>query len=135
MPGIQGGSVDAFHVNWIDIASVSQTWTSSRRHAACEITIGKQLDVAGPRLWLAAVTGQAFGEIRLEAVKGAERPMRFYEVRLQNVRISSISTTAAPGGEFIESVSLSASSLVLAYYPQNPDGSLANPVMTNINCN
>src|SRR5262245_8814881 len=82
VPGIASGSLDQGHVGWIDVFSLTQGWESAKK-TACQITLGKSVDVAGPRLWLAAVTGQTFGEIRIEAVQEGETPLKFYEIRLQ----------------------------------------------------
>jgi hypothetical protein len=41
-----------------------------------EIRLTKNVDVAGPRLWLAAVTGQTFCEIRVEAVLPPKKMVR-----------------------------------------------------------
>jgi hypothetical protein len=73
VPGIPGSSLDAHHERWIDVSSLRQTWNATaKKHSACEIEIGKGLDVAGPRLWTAAVTSQLFPELRIE-VWGRER--------------------------------------------------------------
>ena len=134
VPGIPGGSIDKGHEGWIDVFSISQGWASGKK-TACQISFAKPLDIAGPRLWLAAVTGQTFTEIRFEVVKqGGDTSLTYYVIRLQNATVSSISTGGSSGGDFFESVSLSAANLILSYYPQNSDGSLGAPVTTNIPC-
>ncbi len=133
-PGIQGGSVDKGHEGWIDILSVSQGLSAGKK-TACQISLTKALDVAGPRLWLAAVTGQTFSEVRIDVVKqGGDTSLIYYVIRLQNATISSISTAGATGGDFFESLSLNAGNVILSYYPQNPDGTLGSPVIANIPC-
>jgi type VI secretion system secreted protein Hcp len=134
VPGITGGSTDQAHVGWIDVLSITQGWDSGKK-SACQISLTKLIDVSGPRLWLAAVTGQMFGEIRIEAVKGGEIPFKFYEIRLQNARISSISTSGQKGdGIFVESLTLNSTNLILSFFTQNPDGTPGTPVTTNIPC-
>lgn len=137
VPGIPGGSLDRGHVGWIDVSSVTQGWESAKKQNACQITLTKHVDVAGPRLWLAAVTGQTFAEIRVEVVEqGGDVPLRFYEIRLQNARISNINNivTMGLGYNFTESVTLTSTNLILSFFPQQADGSLGNPVTTNIPC-
>jgi len=135
VPGIPGSSTDEHHAGWIEVASLSQGLSTAKKGTACDVFLGKQLDIAGPRLWLAAVTGQTFGEIRIEVVKTGEMPLKFYEVRLQNARVTNISTAGSSGGDFFESVGLTGTSMTLSFYPQKPDGTLDTPVTTNIPCN
>ncbi len=62
VPGISGGSRDAHHPGWIDVVSLRQSWSAAaKKRESCEIEIVKGLDKAGPRLWAAAVLGQALG--------------------------------------------------------------------------
>lgn len=135
VPGIPGGSNNAGHAQWIDVLSVSQTWATSRKRTSCDVQIVKPLDIAGPKLWLAAVTGQIFPEVRIDAVTSGESPFTFYEIRLTNAIVSSIVTAAANGGSFNENLTLTATGATLTFYPQRPDGSLGTPVTASVPCN
>jgi type VI protein secretion system component Hcp len=135
VPGVPGGSTDARHVGWIDVLSVRQTLTPTKKGSACQVEIVKPLDIAGPRLWLAAVTGQTFAEVRIEVVKAAADPFKVYEIRLANAIVSSISTAAGPGDVLRESLVWEAPSATLTFFTQNPDGSPGASVTSTIVCN
>lgn len=133
VPGIQGESTDDRHRNWIDVSSLRQAWEpDGRRRANCVIEIAKPLDASGPPLWLAAVTGQPFGEIQIEAVRtGAER-FRFFQVKLANARIVSMAT--AGNGSYGDTLRLDADTATLTYWPQLPDGRPGAPVSSTVAC-
>jgi len=134
VPGVRGSSVDAHHEGWIDVMSLRQSWNATaKKHNACEIEIGKGLDVAGPRLWAAAVTSQLFPEIRIEVWGGSsEARAKIYEIRLGNAHLTGIVTSGEQ--TFAESVTISATSLNLSFFPQNRDGSAGTPVTTAVAC-
>jgi type VI protein secretion system component Hcp len=96
----------------------------------------KQLDIAGPRLWAATVTGQTFGSIELQVLQatGSVTPRLIYDIMLTNAQITGVSDSGA--NELpTESVSFKAASLTLAFTPQNDDGSPGTPVTTTFACN
>lgn len=134
VPEVPGSSQDAHHAGWIDVMSLRQTWNATvRRHNACEVEVGKGLDVSGPRLWAAAVTSRRFAEIRIEVWRvSSEAPQKIYEIRLGNAHITGIVTS----GErtFAESVTISATSLSLSFFTQNQDGSAGAPVTSSVDC-
>ena len=133
VPGIPGSSFDAHHERWIDVSSLRQTWNATaKKHNACEIEVGKGLDVAGPRLWTAAVTSQLFPEIRIEVWGGSgDRRVKIYEIRLGNARITGIVTSGEQA--FAESVTIKATGLSLSFFAQNPDGT-SSTVTTSVDC-
>ena len=133
VPGIQGESTDDRHRGWIDVSSLRQSWEpDGRRRANCVIEIAKPLDASGPPLWLAAVTGQPFGEIQIEAVKAGETRFRFFQVKLANARIAGISTAGGPS--FGDTLLLAAETATLTYWPQLPDGRAGTPVSSTVAC-
>jgi type VI secretion system Hcp family effector len=135
VPNIPGSSQDARHQNWIDVSSLRQTWptASDRKDAAgCAIEVVKTLDVSGPRLGAAAVTGQVFGEIRIEVANQGENDQVYYKITLTNAFISQISTDGS--NVFAESLTLGASAVTLSFAEQNPDGTLRPPVVTTVSC-
>jgi len=134
IPGIPGSSVDDRHKDWIDVVSLVQTFAAAAKKGnSCDVIVTRPLDIAGPKLWLAAVTHQVFSEIRIEAVKAGGERQRFYEIRLTNARVDAITTSAA-GGPYYESVTLSSEGATLSFFPQNADGSIGSPVMATIPC-
>jgi type VI protein secretion system component Hcp len=133
VPGIPGSSTDASHVDWIDVFSLQQGWdAATKKQNSCEVQVIKGLDIAGPRLWAAAVTGQVFGEIRIEVMSSGGDRRKEYEVRLANAHITSILTAGAQ--VFNETVTVTATGMSLFFYPQNPDGTAGTPVTTSIAC-
>ncbi len=133
VPGIPGGSVDDQHKGWIDVMSITQTLESNgRRRSSCEIQVVKSLDIAGPPLWAAAVTGQVFPEVRVEVFKPGETPFLLYEIKLGNARVSTISTSVA--NVFAESLALVAETVTLTVFTQKPDGSQGPPVTATVSC-
>ena len=134
VPGVPGSSLDAHHRGWIDVTSLRQTWNATaKKHNACEVEVGKGLDVSGPRLWAAAVTSQAFAEIRIEVWRvTGEAPQKIYEIQLGNARITGIVTSGEQ--TFAESVTIRATSLNLSFFTQNQDGSAGPPVTASVDC-
>lgn len=140
VPNIPGSSIDDRHANWIDVASLTQTLQQTptldrviRERKTCAVEAVKSLDVSGPLLWAAAVTGQAFDQVRIEVVGlGGER-RRIYEIKLMNARITGISTTGS--GSYAEKVTLHGDSAVLSFFPQRADGSPGPPVTATFECN
>jgi type VI secretion system secreted protein Hcp len=131
-PGIPGDSTDEAHRNWIDVISVTQSFdAAAKASSACGAAITKGFDKAGPLLWLAAVTGQRFAEIRIEVVHPGEQRLRFYELRIVNARISAIDSMPS---SLSESLQIAGDAATLSYYPQAPDGSQLPPVTANVTC-
>ena len=135
VPGIPGSSVTVGHENWIDVISLQQSFPGQlRKGTACDVTVVKGLDIAGPKLYLAAVTGQIFPEIKIEVVKVGAAPLTFYQLKLTNAIISSI-TTSGNSTSIVESVVISPQSAMLSFFPQNPDGAPGSPITATIPCN
>jgi type VI protein secretion system component Hcp len=134
VPGIPGSSVDNQHANWIDVHSVTQhvEGRGTTTRTLCEIRVYKGLDIAGPALWAAAVTGQAFaGDVRVETVRQPSR-QRFYEIKLENAKVFSISS-------FIDSLSgesvvFKAEAVTVTIWQQRPDGTIGAPVSATASC-
>ena len=139
IPGIPGGSLDDRHQDWIDVLSMVQSWPGpAKRRPTCDVTILKQLDSAGPRLWAAAATEQVFTEVRIEVMKAGADPVKVYEIKLGNTKIGSISTSVASRFIFdfpTEEVLLSPQTATLTVFLQNPDGSPGGTVVSTIPCN
>ena len=133
VPGIPGDSIDERHKDWIDVLSVTQTLEAAgKKKSSCEIQVVKQLDIAGPRLWLAAVTAQIFPEVRVEVIRSGEDQRRVYAITLANARVSSIAT--AVSNTFVETLSLTAETATLTVFQQRPDGTEGPPVSATVSC-
>jgi type VI secretion system secreted protein Hcp len=133
VPGIKGSATDARHRDWIDVLSLSQTLDQVAGRPQCTLNATKLLDISGPLLWGAAVTGKVFPQIRIEVVSAGERPQIFYQITLTNAVVTGISTSGSSGG-FVELVTLSATSVQLKFFPQRADGSLGSPVTSTFTC-
>ena len=133
VPNIQGESTDVDHRNWIDVISVTQSFDAASKNSACGAQVTKGFDKSGPPLWLAAVTGQRFDEIRLEFIKPGtgEARVRFYELRISNARIAAIHSTPS---SFSESLQIIGDAATLIYYPQSSTGTPAPAVTATVTC-
>ena len=78
-------------------------------------------------LFLKCATGKAIPTAVLTARKAGESGRDFYSITLSEVWIASL-TQEASDGAVVESVSLSFSKIAISYTPQNPNGSLGQPV-------
>jgi type VI secretion system secreted protein Hcp len=134
VPGIPGGSVDADHKDWIEVLSMSQGVSTSKKAVACsDVSIMKRLDQAGPMLWAAAAVGQVFPEIRLEVVKSGEFSGVIYDIRISNAKVTSTQTSGSSELP-MESVSFSYHSITLTYNPQDAKGGIHPGTPQTINC-
>ncbi len=132
VPGIPGDSTQVRYEDWIEVVSLSQGFDGSAKGpSACTVLVGKPLDKAGPLLWAAAVTGQTFASIQIDIVRGSDKPVKYYELTLNNVRVSSINTQPLDLGE---TLSLQGTSATLKFFPQKADGSLDTPVTATAIC-
>jgi type VI protein secretion system component Hcp len=138
VPGIPGGSADITHAEWIDVDDLTQAWpgpAQPTRRTTCEVTVRKQLDIAGPRLWAAAVTGQVFAEIKIDVLKPGPARFRIYEAKLHNAQITRMATFSSYiQGQLFEDVTVSPETVTLTAFTQDPDGSPGEPVVATFPC-
>ncbi len=138
VPNIEGESDVKGHENWIDVMSLSQTLSPGWTTSSCTVSLVKRLDKAGPLLWAAAVTNQLFNHVIIETdrVGGMAGAATYYVITLQNARITGMVTNSGGTSSepFTETVTFKAQSIVLTYYPMNPDGSVGAPVSRTITC-
>jgi type VI secretion system secreted protein Hcp len=139
MENVAGESIDANHVDWIDLFSWSFGATnsplagnpSSTTSAASLFTFTKALDKSSPALFLGCAQGTIYPTVTLELVKSTTSFM-FYRITLNNVLISSINTTGhnfddKPG----ETVSLNFQKIKIEYfYPDASGVTTAAPAVT-----
>ena len=143
---IAGGSTIAIDdiKDWIDVISLHQAYPSNKK-GACQVEIVKGIDIAGPKLWLAAVQRTHIPEAKIEvmAPAGGGTLSKLYTIYLKEVAITSIATAGEPtptvadtfqGITFAETVTLSGTEVELTYYPVNPDGSPGGKVSTKFEC-
>jgi type VI protein secretion system component Hcp len=130
VPGIPGDSAVVGRANWIDVFSVAQGFGGTSP-SACTVAVAKGLDRSGPPLWAAAVTGQTFTEIIIDITRAGEKPLRFYELKLTNARVTAISSVPS---DLAEHVTISGTAAKLTYWPQNPDGTLGGAISATLDC-
>ena len=134
VPGIPGSSLDADHPDWIEVLSMSQGVSSTKKAVACsDVSIMKVLDQAGPALWAAAAVGQVFPEVRIEVVKGGESPGVVYDIRISAAKVTS-SQTSGSSELPMESVSFSYHSITLTFNAQDAKGIIRPGVPQTIAC-
>ena len=135
VPGIPGSSVAVSHKDWIEVLSMSQGVSSTKKSAACsDVSIMKSLDQAGPALWAAAAMHQVFPEVRIQVVAvGGDSSSVVYDIRLSNARVTS-SQTSASSELPIESVSFSYASITLTFNSQDDTGVIVPGTPQTIAC-
>ena len=135
IPNIPGSSVDADHKNWIEVLSMSQGVSTSKKSVACsDVSIMKVLDQAGPALWAAAAVRQLFNEVRIEVVKsGADFSGVVYDIRLTNAKVTSTQTSGSSEWP-VESVSFSYEEITLTFNPQDAKGGISPGTPQTITC-
>ena len=130
--GIPGDSTDEAHKDWINVFSVAQDFDVAVKASACGAAIAKGYDKAGPLLWLAAVTGQRLGEVRIEVIQaGGDTRQKFYDLRISNARILAISSTPS---SLSESLQIAGDSATLTYYSQSIGGGTVAAPPATVTC-
>jgi len=135
VPGIDGGSVVEGYVDQIDVLSIRQTGAATaKKSIACDLSVVKRIDVAGPALWFAAATGQVFSEMTLTVLReAADVALKLYEIRLTNVRITGVLATAG-AVDTSETITLLPQEVKLTYFTQAPTGGSGPSVSQSFSC-
>ena len=127
------GAGDSWGRDKCKVRSLRQTLgVQLKGGSLCDVEVVKRLDIAGPRLWVAAVTGQVFPEVTIEVIRTDGDQSRLYEIKLTSARVLSISTTG--DSAFVESVTLSPVSATLTVFTQKADGSAGTPITGTFAC-
>lgn len=145
---IEGESRDDKHAKWLEVSS----WNHSIRqpksavastaggHTAerCEhddMVFVKDIDSTSPSLWVACSQGDTFKKVTIEFMRasGKER-IKYLEVVLNNVLISSVSPSVAGEGLPTEVFTLKYASVKWTYTIQGIDGKkgASNPQMWSL---
>ena len=123
---IKGESTERGHKDWIVIESVNQgleqqqatTGVTRRRSIAVlkDLIITKKLDKATPKLMEMCAKGQVIPELELDMVANDGRV--YYKLTLNNVKISSISTSSIcdPDCKLIDEAAISYSRIKWEYW-------------------
>jgi type VI secretion system secreted protein Hcp len=134
IPGVAGDVTDVRHQDWIEILSMSQGATSTKKSVACsDLSVMKNLDQAGPALWAAAAVGQVFPEIHIEVVPSGDTQVVVYDIRFTNAKVTAINTSGSSELP-VESVSFSYQSLTLTFNRQTATGAVIPGTPQTISC-
>lgn len=128
--GIPGESLLRGHENEIDLLSYSQNFGT---RACSRVVVVKSLDSASPALISRAAGNVLVPRVVITLRKPGEGQQDFYKATLDTVLIDRIDLVDQ-GTSLSESVILRPRSIRLEYRPQRPDGSLAAPIVTDVQC-
>ncbi|MDB5800637.1 MAG: hypothetical protein JWL63_1576 [Rhodocyclales bacterium] len=133
---IKGESRDDGHKDCLEVNSwhhqiiqpKSATASTAGGHTAerCEhgaMIFTKDLDMTSPSIWAACSAGQTFDEVVIDFMRadGAKR-IKYLEVKLKNVLISSVSPSVAGEGIPVETMSLTYAAVQWTYTQQDITG-------------
>lgn len=142
VPGIPGESTVEGFVDWISVLSIRQNAvSSSRKSIACDLSIVKTIDAAGPALWASAATGATIPEIVIAVLRntvpeggsGGSTIVKLYDIRLTNVRIGGVQATAG-ATDSSETITLVPQGVTLTFFTQTPTGAVGPPVTQSFPC-
>lgn len=119
--GIKGESNDSAHQGWIEITSAhwgvvqpgSSTASTGGGHTAerCEhrtLSLSKLVDMASPILMQTCSMGKTIPKAKLEFMRadGDGKPVKYYEVEMENVMISNIDQLISDSGLLQDEIGL-----------------------------
>jgi type VI secretion system secreted protein Hcp len=128
--GIKGESTDSGHSGWIEITSAqwgvtqpkSATASTAGGHTAerCEhrsLSITKLADISSPLLMQTCSSGKTIPKAKLEFMRadGDGRPVKYYEVALENVLIGNMEQIVHEGSVLHDAIGLKFSKVIWKY--------------------
>lgn len=135
--GVKGESMDSMHQGWIEVASAqwgvtqprSATASTAGGHTAerCEhktIALTKLADLASPLLMQTCSMGKTLPKAKLEFMRadGDGKPIKYYEVELENVIIANMDQVVHEGTILHDSFALRFSKVKWKYTQQKISG-------------
>lgn len=135
--GIKGESADGTHKDWIECKSVewqvlqpkSATASTGGGHTAertehKDIVISKLADLATPVLLQTCSSGKTIPKAKFEFMRadGNGDRVKYFEIEIENVLISSVSPSVEPGNILVEDVSIKYSKVKWKYTQQKVGG-------------
>lgn len=135
--GIKGESADSAHQDWIELTSAhwgvtqprSTSVSTSGGHTSgrCEhraLTLSKLADLASPILMQHCSMGKTIPKAKLEFMRadGQGKPVKYYEVELENVMIASMEQLVSQGSIVNDSIGLRFSKVKWKYTQQKIGG-------------
>ncbi len=140
--GVDGESTDARHPGEIEVLSFSYSILvpsstggggggGASKATLSDLVISKRLDKTTPVLHQRSAQGTYFRTAVLTLRTAGSSGFVFYQVKLSDVRVTSISTTGVTGADSdrpVETLALGFNKIEWIYTPQAPDGSSDTPV-------
>ncbi|MFC0254333.1 Hcp family type VI secretion system effector [Massilia consociata] len=134
--GIKGESADAGHQGWIELTSVHWGVTqptvankSSSGHTSghCEhrtLSLSKLADIASPLLMQHCSMGKTIPRAKIEFMRadGDGKPVKYYQVELENVMVSHMDQAMSGGGLVQDEIGLCFSKVKWSYTQQKIGG-------------
>jgi type VI secretion system secreted protein Hcp len=138
IPGIPGDATDAQHKDWIEVEAAGQGLSNPLIAGPAGLVTGKatfqpvkvvkRIDRSSPLLFLGAAQGKQFPTITIQFVRTtADRPV-FFEIKLTNALITSVSTTGADSDLPKELVGLAFAKIEWTFTEIGADGAPAGTV-------
>lgn len=134
---IKGESQDDKHKNWIEVHNVTWGVTQPRATAVStagghtsgkadvhEVVFDKLVDLASPVLFQACAAGKTLPKAKFEFFRadGDGSRVKYFEIELDNVMLSSVLPTSGSGGIITEKVHLASSKFKCIYIQQKISG-------------
>ena len=135
--GIKGESLDSAHNGWIEVTSAhwgvvqprSATASTGGGHTAerCEhrtLSLSKLVDLSSPVLMQTCSMGKTIPKAKLEFMRadGDGKPVKYYEVELENVLIANIDQVMSDGGLLADEIGLRFAKVKWKYTQQKIGG-------------
>jgi type VI secretion system secreted protein Hcp len=136
-PAISGESADKDHAGWVEVSSWSHAITQPRSATAStaggltsercshdDMTFSKDMDVVSPLLYQHASGGTTFDEVTVDFMRadGEGKRIKFMEIKLKNVIISSVTPSVAGEGLPSEEFTLKYAAVQWKYTQQKIGG-------------
>lgn len=134
---IKGESQDSKHQGWIEVSGVNWGVTQPRATAIStagghtsgkaevhEVSFDKLADIASPVLFQTCAMGKTIPKAKFEFFRadGDGARVKYFEIELENVMISTVNPTSANGGIITENIHLASSRFKCSYTQQKIGG-------------
>jgi type VI secretion system secreted protein Hcp len=127
--GIDGESSDEAHPNWIEIESwninfnqtVAQSGKSTggartaERVNITDLNVTKVMDKSTPEIMFACATGKHIPTVLIEVCRASEKKEKYWEIKMTDVLISSVSPGQGTGTIPMDSISFNPGSIEWTY--------------------
>jgi len=97
--GVEGESIERNHPKWIEIQGFGQGAVQEVPASFTDLRLQKPVDSSSPVLAQSCAQGKRFAYATLELVTADTRRVRFYQIGLSNVFVTSVSTSGSAGGD------------------------------------